>query len=216
MKTEECNSLLTPWFNRLSRHPFLTSNWSRRSIRTSTPECVVSPRRAITRAQPPTITWCWPFPFVSTKILLIKSKLKLESRAIAVAVAMSPRNLGGKYRCRPHPRSRKFTRQFFCGKQSVLIELHQSGVIAWWPWQHRRSCGVFKSWISVAHCPFQRIWRVLHIWYVYPYLNRSVCLLVGSPTWWRFSFCSNGSSLVCSMMTWRTARVRISNVRSPM
>ena len=127
---------------------------------TSTPEWVVSPRRAITRAQPelliPILTWCWPFPFVSTNILLIKSKLKLESRAIAIGVAMSPRNLGGKYRCRPPPPDAKVHAPvfFFCGKQSVLIELHQSGVIAWRPWQHRRSCGVFKSWISVAHCPF--------------------------------------------------------------
>ena len=51
---------------------------------------------------------------------------------------------------------------------------------------------------------------------IYPYLNRSVCLLMVSPTWWRLSFCSSGSSLVCSMMTWRTALARISNVRSPM
>ena len=111
---------------------------------TSTPECVVSPRRAITRAQPdwlpcgetthegvdvnnthtypwliPIMTWCWPFPFASTNILLIKSKLKLESRAITVGVAMSPRNLGGKYRCRPHPRSWKFTRQFLWEAEHV-------------------------------------------------------------------------------------------------
>ena len=51
---------------------------------------------------------------------------------------------------------------------------------------------------------------------IYPYLNRLVCLLMDSPTWWRFSFCSSGSSLVCSMMTWRTARGRISNMRSSM
>ena len=31
---------------------------------------------------------------------------------------------------------------------------------------------------------------------IYPYLNRSVIFLMGSPTWWRFSFCSSGSSLV--------------------
>ena len=31
---------------------------------------------------------------------------------------------------------------------------------------------------------------------IYPYLNRSVCLLMGSPTWWRFSFCLKESSLV--------------------
>ena len=56
---------------------------------------------------------------------------------------------------------------FFCGNQSVLIELHQSGVIAWQQQQHRRSCGVFKSWISVAHCPFEWKWWVLHIWYIF-------------------------------------------------
>ena len=61
----------------------------------------------------PIITSCWQFPSLSTNILLIKSKLKLESRAIVVGVAMSPRNLGGKYRCRPHPRWPKCTRQFF-------------------------------------------------------------------------------------------------------
>ena len=37
---------------------------------------------------------------------------------------------------------------------------------------------------------------------IYPYLNRSVCLLIGSPTWWRFTFCSSGSSLV---FWWRDA-----------
>ena len=82
---------------------------------TSTPECVVSPRWAI-----PIITWCWRFPSFSTNILLIKSQLKLRSKAIAVGVAMPPRNLGSKYRCRPHPRLRKCTRQFFYGKQIVL------------------------------------------------------------------------------------------------
>ena len=39
--------------------------------------------------------------------MLIKSNLKFESRATAVSVAMSPRYLGGKYRSRLHPRSRK-------------------------------------------------------------------------------------------------------------
>ena len=110
-----------------------------------------------------TTTWCWPFPFLSTNILLIKSKLKLESRAIAVGVAMSPRNLGGKYHCRPHPRSRKFTRQFLREAERVNRTASE--------WRHRlmtvtTSCGVFKSRISVAHCPFQRKWRVLHIWYI--------------------------------------------------
>ena len=161
----------------------------------------------------PIITWCWQFPSLSTNILLIKSKLKLESRAIVVGVAMSPRNLGGKYRCHPHPRWWKCTRQFFPGTracQSNCIRVASS--LAWR--HHRRSCGVFKSWIFVAHCPFQQKWRVLHIRYI------SVLEQVG------MSF--NGIPYLMKvyllfkrefprvLMTWRTARARISNVRSPM
>ena len=85
---------------------------------TSTPECVVlppgnhegaawviAPWRDNTCQQHtypwliPIITWCRQFTSLSTNILLIKGKLKLESRTIAVGFAMSPRNLGGKYRC---------------------------------------------------------------------------------------------------------------------
>ena len=106
----------------------------------------------------PIVTWCGPFPFVPTNILLIKIKLKLESRAAAVILVAS-------IAVAPHPRPRTCTRQFL-RNQSVLIELHQSGVIAWRPRQHRRWCGVFKSWIFVAHCHFERKWRVLHIWYI--------------------------------------------------
>ena len=73
---------------------------------------VLSRRARRSRGRSPIITWCRPFPFVPTNILLIKSKLKLEPRAIAVGVAMSPRNLGGKYRCRPHPRPRTCMWQF--------------------------------------------------------------------------------------------------------
>ena len=53
-------------------------------------------------------------PFFSTaiNILLIISNLKFESRATAVSVTMSPRCLGGKYRSRLHPRSRKCACQF--------------------------------------------------------------------------------------------------------
>ena len=106
--------------------------------------CCLAPRRDNTWLIP-IITSCWQFPSISTPILLIKSILKLESRAIAARVPMSPRNLGGKYRCRPHPRSRKCTRQFFFAGSRTC-----------------RSCGVFKNWISVAHWPFHRKWRVLH------------------------------------------------------
>ena len=72
---------------------------------------VVSPRRAITRAQP-------PFFSTAINILLIKSNVKFESRATAVSVSMSSRYLGGKYRSRLHTRSRKCTCQFLCVKSN--------------------------------------------------------------------------------------------------
>ena len=67
----------------------------------------------------PIISWCRQFPSISTNIVLIKSKWKLESNTFAVGVAMSPRNLGGKYRCHPHPRSRKCTRQVFAEAERI-------------------------------------------------------------------------------------------------
>ena len=169
---------------------------------TSSPKCVVSPRGetthegvgVYTHTYPwliPIITWCRLFLSISTNILLIKSKLKLQSRAIAVGIAMSPRNLDDKYRYRPHTRSRKCTCQFFCGKQSVLIWLHQSGVIAWR--QRRRSCRrrVFKV---------EYLWHTsnendeFYTWYI-PVLEQVGMSLMGSPTW-GFSFCLSRSSLV--------------------
>ena len=125
---------------------------------TSTPEWVVSPRRAITRTQPEIITW---FPSLSTNILLIKSKLKLESRAIVVGVAMPPRNLGGKYRCRPHPGGEYTRAIFFSGSRAC-----QSNCI-------RVASSLGDNIIddvvclkALAHCPFRRKWRVLHIRYI--------------------------------------------------
>ena len=51
---------------------------------------------------------------------------------------------------------------FFAGDWACEIELRQTGVICF-PWRQRSwSCGVFKSWISDAHCPFQWKWQVLH------------------------------------------------------
>ena len=92
----------------------------------------------------------------------MKSNLKFESRATAVSVAMSPRYRGGKYRSRLHPRSRKCACQFFVGDWACEIELRQTGVVCY-PWRQRSwSCGVFKSWISDARCPFQWKWQVLH------------------------------------------------------
>ena len=107
----------------------------------------------------------------------------------SVAVATSP----GRESTRP-----RFCLWFFFGKQSVLIELPRNGVITWR--QSSRSCGVFKSWISVAHCPFQRKWRVLHNYDIS--VLEQVCVLMGSPTWWRFSFCLSRNFVV---FWWRDA-----------
>ena len=146
------------------------------------------------------ITWCRQFPSFCTNILLIKSKLKLASRSIAVPVAMSPLNLGGKYRCRPHPQSQKCTRHFFAGSRLCYS-----------------NCTRVVSSLNnvVDHVVCLKVEFLLHTilsnekgeFYttmIYPYLNRSVCLLMGSPTWWRFSFCLSQSSL---MFWWRGARL---------
>ena len=147
----------------------------------------------------PIITWWQQFPSLSTNILLIKSKLKLESKAIVVGVAMSPRNLGGKYRCRPHPRWRKCTRQFFFPGSRAC----QSNCI-------RMASSLGDN--IVDHVVFLKaefLWHTVlsnengefYTYDIYAYFNMSVCLLIGSPTW-RFSFCSSGSSLV---FWWRDA-----------
>ena len=57
---------------------------------------------------------------------------------------------------------RENARACFAGDWACGIELRQTGVICF-PWRQRSwSCGVFKSWISDAHCPFQWKWQVLH------------------------------------------------------
>ena len=162
---------------------------------TPTPQCVVSPRRAITRAQPSSrgetthegvdVNKTHPsminpdynmMPKISILIYQYSAyqkriKAYIESNRSPCChvtthswwqASLSP----------PPPWLRKCTRQFFCGKQSVLIELHQSGVIAWR--QRRRWCGVFKNWIPVAHCPFQRQWRVLHNYDIRTWTGRYV------------------------------------------
>ena len=84
----------------------------------------------------------------------------------------------------------------FAGDWACEIELRQTGVICF-PWRQRScSCGVLKSWISDAHCPFQWNWQVLHNYDIYPCFSRSVCFSMGSPAWWSFGLCSSGSSLV--------------------
>ena len=85
------------------------------------------------------------FP-TATNTLLIKSNSKFESRATAFSVAMSPRNFGGKYGSRLHPRSRKCACQFFGGRpESCEIELRQAGVICF-PWRQRSWSSSTQLW----------------------------------------------------------------------
>ena len=135
----------------------------------------------------------------ATNILLIKSNWKSKSRATALSVALSPCDLGGKYRSRLHPRLRKCACQFLAGDWACEIELCQTGFICF-PWRQRSwSCGVFKSRISDAHCPFQWKWQ-FYTTMIYPCFSGSVCFSMGSPAWWRFGLCSSGSSLVSRWM----------------
>ena len=62
----------------------------------------------------------------------------------------------------PPPPVTKMRVPVFGGDWACEIELRQTGVICY-PWRQRSwSCGVFKSWISDAHCPFQWKWQGLH------------------------------------------------------
>ena len=129
----------------------------------------------------PIITWCQQFCSLSTDILLIKSKLKLGLRATAVSVAMSPRNLGGKYCYCPHPRSRKCTGYFFAGSRACQWNCTR---VASWLGDNVLYYVVCLQTEFLWHTIlFQLKWQVLHIWFIYPSLNRSVCLLMGPPTW---------------------------------
>ena len=177
--------------------------------------CCLAPRRDNTRGSlsptilmfDPNYNMMPPYFSTATDILLIKINLKFESRATAVSVATSPRYLRGKYSSRPHPRSRKCACQFLQETERVKSNC--------FPWRQRGwSCGVFKSWISDAHCPSQRKWQVLHnydisvLQQVGIFFNGIACLVKDWPLIKR--------EFPRVPMTWRSARVRMSNVTSQM
>ena len=94
----------------------------------------------------------------------------------------------------------------FAGDWAYEIELHQTGVICFPWWQRSWSCGVFKSWISDAHCPFQWKWQVLHnydisvLQQVGMFFDGIACLMKVWPLFKR--------ELPRVPMTWRSARAR--------
>ena len=150
----------------------------------------------------PIITWCRQFPSLSNNIRLIKSKLKLESRAIVVGVAMSPRTiLVASIAVAPTPGGESARASFFFREPERVNRTASE-------WRHRLHGDNIVD--NVVRLKAEFLWNTVlsnenvefYIYDIYPYLNRSVCLLMGSPTWWRFTFCSSGSSLV---FWWREA-----------
>ena len=144
-----------------------------------TPEGVVRPCRAITRAQP---EWS------------LRGETTPESPSHRITrVASTP----------GHENARA---SFFAGDWACEIELRQIGVICY-PWQQRRwSCGVFTSWISDAHCPFQWKWQVLHNYDIFVlqqvgiYFDWIACLMKVWPLFKR--------EFPRVPMTWRSACAR--------
>ena len=110
---------------------------------------------------------------IATNILLMKGQLKLHTKANAVRVAMSPSNLGGEYQSDPHFVPKEHV-SILRETQSVNSNCARLGSSAWL--QRCWSCGVFKSWTSVAHSPFQWNWNAL---YNYAILNKSVSFFKG-------------------------------------
>ena len=136
----------------------------------------------------------------------VGSKFNWPSGVTAVSVAMSPHYRGSKYRSRLHPWSRKCACLSFCGRLVFEIELRQTGVICYL-WQQRSwSCGVFTSWISDAHGPFQWKWQVLHnydisvLQQVGMFFDRVACLMKVWPLFKR--------EFPRVSMTWRSACAR--------
>ena len=146
----------------------------------------------------------------ATNILSIKSNSKFESRATTVCIAMSPRYLGGKYRSRFHPRSRKCARQLLQGTERVKSHCARPASTA------------ARGDNEVDHALYLKVEFQMHTvlsnengeFYtttIYPCFSRSVYVFsMGSPAWWRFGLCLSGNSLVSR---WRA---RNSNVTSQM
>ena len=146
------------------------------------------------------MTWCWQLWCMDTNILFISAytnhiKAWIESNHSLRChvttwswwqVSLSP----------PH-QVMLVCMPLFCRRQSVLIELHQT---------HVTSVLGDKVIDYVVCLKSEFLWHTdstkkgkFYTIMIYPYLNRSVCLSVGSLTWWRFRLYLSRSSLMsCS------------------
>ena len=175
-------------------------------------EDVVSPRdnnNTHTIMFDPNYNMMPPFFATATAILLIKNNLKFESRYESnrsLRCHVTTLSLW-KVSQSPPPPVTKMRVPVFAVDWACEIELRQTGVICF-PWRTRSwSWGVFKNWISEAHCPFQWKWQVLHN-YDISVLHQFGMFSMGSPAWWRFGLCSSpgvqaGVPSCLGDVTWR-------------
>ena len=179
-----------------------------------TPEGVVSPRRAITRAQPewsphgettPTIhtqscliqmiTWCHHFFPQQPIFCSLKSNLKFELRETAVYVAMSPCViLVAGIAVASIPGRKNVSESFL--QETVRVKLNCA----------RRTSSASHEDNEVDHAVCLKAEFQMHTYLsnengkfyttmIYPCFSRLVCFSMGSLTSWRFGLCSSGSSL---------------------
>ena len=112
---------------------------------------------------------------------------------------MLPRNFEDKYHSCPHPVLMK-CEECAISRDPVLmraIELRLYARLVSSAWWRRRldHAVLFKSFISVTHCPSQRNWWFVHI-YGIPMPEQVGIFFRGFARLMRVSHCSSGSSLV--------------------
>ena len=91
--------------------------------------------------------------------------------------------------------------------RAIELRIYARLVSSAW-WRRRLDHAVlFKSFISVTHCPSQRNWWIVQI-YGIPMPEQVGIFFRGFARLMKVSHCPSGSSLVIAM-TWRTARARI-------
>ena len=161
--------------------------------------------------------WCWACKLLSKqRLMVVRGEIKWGEvvRPMVVASANCGQDPQWHYTQCGSAVLVMFTAWIvFAGDWACEIELRQTGVICF-PWRQRSwSCGVFKSWISDARCPFQWKWQVLHnydisvLQQVGMFFDGIACLMKV----WPFSI---GSSLVSRYRDAPLVHARISNVTS--
>ena len=114
---------------------------------------------------------------------------------------MSPRYLGGQYRSRLHPRSRKCACQFLRETERVKSNCARPASSASRGDNEVDHAVCLKAEFQM-HTVLSNENGKFYTPIIYPCFSRSVCFSMGSPAWWRFGLFSSRSSLVSR---WRDA-----------